>query len=251
MGAALLPCPSKGITVWGQKKKQAEPAHAKEVEVEGQTVARPFLIKHRKAAKAVVLAFAALALAVPLLVVGLSAGHFAGGKVPAIRLLGLYAFTFAFFNIMTGALAPRFYMVFNPAREYLFHIVSGTLTLAFAVAHGTTVLATTFYRGFSAFWIIGPVALGLLVITVVTALEKNRLAHVWRAVHILNYLIFLAIFIKAMIIGTDVSAATATAELMKSVMILYVVLAAAATTLRVIDRRKIAARRRRAAETAP
>jgi DMSO/TMAO reductase YedYZ heme-binding membrane subunit len=86
---------------------------------------------------------------------------------------------------------------------------------------------------------------------VVTALEKNRLVHVWRAVHILNYLIFLAIFIKAMIIGTDVSAAAATAELMKSVMILYVVLAAAATTLRVIDRRKIAARRRRAAETAP
>jgi hypothetical protein len=219
--------------------------------VERQTVEKPFLIKHRRAAKAVVLTFAALALAAPLLVVGLSAGHFAGGKVPAIRLLGLYAFTFAFFNIMTGALAPRFYMVFNPVREYLFHIVSGTLTLAFAAAHGTTVLATTFYRGFSAFWIIGPVALGLLVITVVTALQKNRLAHVWRAVHILNYLIFLAIFIKAMIIGTDVSVATAAAYAMKSVMILYVVLATAATTLRVIDRQRIAARHRRAAEVAP
>jgi hypothetical protein len=214
--------------------------------VERQTVEKPFLIKHRRAAKAVVLTFAALALAAPLLVVGLSAGHFAGGKVPAIRLLGLYAFTFAFFNIMTGALAPRFYMVFNPVREYLFHIVSGTLTLAFAAAHGTTVLATTFYRGFSAFWIIGPVALGLLVITVVTALQKNRLAHVWRAVHILNYLIFLA-----MIIGTDVSVATAAAYAMKSVMILYVVLATAATTLRVIDRQRIAARHRRAAEVAP
>jgi len=220
---------------------------AKEYSLDGQMGNRRFLIEHKRPARVVTLAFAALALAAPLLVVGLSAGHFGGGKVTAIRLLGLYAFTFAFFNIMTGALAPRFYMVFNPPREYLFHIVSGSLALAFAIAHGTIVLATTFYRGFSAFWVIGPVALGLLLLTVVTALEKNRLAHIWRAVHILNYLIFLAIFVKAMVIGTDVSVATTGAYAMKSVMILYVLLAAAATVIRVVDRQRLVARRRSAA----
>lgn len=217
----------------------------------GQAVKGRFLIGHKRTARAVALIFGTLALAAPLLVVGLSAGHFGGGKVAAIRLLGLYAFTFAFFNIMTGALAPRFYMVFNPPREYLFHIVSGSLALAIAAAHGITVLATTFYRGYSAFWVIGPLALGLLLLTVVTALEKNRLAHVWRAVHILNYLIFVAIFIKAMAIGTDVSAATGGAYAMKSIMILYVVLAAAATAIRLIDRRRLEARRRAAASYAP
>jgi len=66
-------------------------------------------------------------------------------------------------------------------------------------------------------------------------------------VHILNYLIFLAIFVKAMVIGTDVSVATTGAYAMKSVMILYVLLAAAATVIRVVDRQRLVARRRSAA----
>jgi len=115
-----------------------------------QTGTGRFLIEHRRSARAVVLVFAVLALAAPLLVVGLSAGHFAGGKAVAIRLLGLYAFTFAFFNVMTGALAPRF--------------------------------------------------------------------------------------------GTDVSASTTGANVMMSIMIVYLLLAVAATAVRQVDRRRLTAR---------
>ena len=75
----------------------------------------------------------------------------------------------------------------------------------------------------------------LLIVTVASALEKNRLRHVWRAIRLINYLIFTAVFVKAMIIGQDLSASTATAYAMKSIMILYVVLAAAATLVRVRD----------------
>ena len=219
--------------------------------MEQHAVRPPFLIAHKRQAKAAVLSFAALALAAPILIVGFSPGHFAGAQASAIRLLGLYAFTFAFFNIMTGALSRLFYMVFNPAREYLFHIVCGATALGLALAHGIIVLVTHFYRGFSWPWVIGPVALVLLIVTVASALEKNRLRHVWRAIHLINYLIFTAVFVKVMIIGQDVSAATSTAYAMKSIMILYLVLAAAATLAQARDYSRTAARRSAAAKSAP
>lgn len=212
---------------------------------------RPFLAKHRKVLRIVILVLAVCALAAPVIVVGLSPGGFSPAGPAAIRLLGLYAFTLIFFNIMTGALAWRFYMIFNPVREYLFHIVAGTAGFSLAIAHGAVVFSMVFFRGFNKVWIVGPVALGLLALTISTAIEKERFQGLWRKIHVINYAIFVGIFIKAVIIGTDVAAPGTWAGVMEALMIVYVVLAAGATAVRLADLERQEGARREAAERAP
>lgn len=197
----------------------------------------------------VVLVVAALAaLAAPALIVGLSAGGFGGAKAATLRLAGLYAFTLMFFSIVTGALAPRFYILFDPRRAYRFHIACGAAGFGLAVVHGTVVLVTGYFRGYNAVWVIGPVVIALMAVTIATALDHHRLPRVWRAMHQINYALFAAIFVKALVIGQDVSAPTAAARAMKAIMVLYVALAAAALLARLSERMKARARRARAAD---
>jgi len=194
----LLPWQSKGITVSCQKKKQGVAGTHEGVEVERQTVEKPFLIKHRRAAKAVVLTS--------------RCSHWRRlcwwSDCPrALRrrqgagdqAAGLYAFTFAFFNIMTAPSRPGSTWSSTGARVPVPH----RLGHAHARIRGrsrTTVLATTFYRG-SPLSGSSAVALGFWSSCGDGAAEEQAGSRL-EAVHILNYLIFLAIFIKAMIIGT-------------------------------------------------
>jgi DMSO/TMAO reductase YedYZ heme-binding membrane subunit len=205
---------------------------------------RRFLIAHKRPLKVIGISLAVAALAAPMLVVGLSPGGFSNASFSALRVLGLMAFTLIFLSILTGAMRPEFYMVYNHSRVYRFHIATGALGFCLALAHGVIVLVTKHYVGHPAVWIVGPVALGLLVVTIWAALDKRRLAVIWRAIHQINYLIFVAIFIKAVMIGSDVVTVDITSEIMKSLMILYVVLAAGALAVRMRDYRKMSARRR-------
>lgn len=72
-----------------------------------------------------------------------------------------------------------------------------------ALIHGVLVLAYSFQKGHSFVWVIGPVTPALLAVTVAAALERKRLGSTWRWIHRLNYLIFVAVFLKAVAIGTD------------------------------------------------
>jgi hypothetical protein len=202
---------------------------------------RRFLLAHKKPVKATVLVLTTAALAAPFLVVGLSPNPL----FSALRLTGLLAFTLIFLSIVTGAVRTPMYMVFNPRRAYVFHIATGVLGFFLAVAHGTIILVTKHWQGYKAFWIIGPVALGLLVLTIYAALDKKRLPRIWRRIHQINYLIFVAVFVKAVLIGSDLVTADTTSYVMKTLMILYMVIATAATAYRVMDYEKMAARRRR------
>ncbi|MHB8895593.1 MAG: hypothetical protein ACYC99_10515 [Candidatus Geothermincolia bacterium] len=213
----------------------------------GRSRRQQFLVSHKKPLKAVVIALAAATLAVPLLIVGLSPGGFSNASFSALRLLALYAFTLIFIEIVTGAMRMEFYILFKPARVYRFHVAAGALGFCMALAHGATVIATKHIAGHPAVWVIGPIALGLLAVTAFVALDKRRLPRVWRRIHQVNYLIFVAIFVKAAIIGTDVRTIDATAHVMRAVMVLYVVVAAAATAVRIADYRRMAARSRRPA----
>jgi hypothetical protein len=194
---------------------------------------RRFLLAHKKPVKATVLVLTTAALAAPFLVVGLSPNPL------------FLAFTLIFLSIVTGAVRTPMYMVFNPRRAYVFHIATGVLGFSLAVAHGTIILVTKHWQGYKAFWIIGPVALGLLVLTIYAALDKKRLPRIWRRIHQINYLIFVAVFVKAVLIGSDLVTADTTSYVMKTLMILYMVIATAATAYRVMDYEKMAARRRR------
>jgi len=204
---------------------------------------KKFLLRYKKPARVLVLVLALAAISAPALIVGLSPGGFSNVSFSALRVLGLYAFTLLFMSIVTGAARTQFYMIFRPKRVYNFHIAAGVLGFGFALAHGVIVLVTKHYVGHSGIWVIGPVTLGLLVLTIYVAFDKRRLAHVWRAIHIINYAIFVGIFIKAMTIGTDVRTIDTTAHVMRVIMVAYVVIAAGAVGLRL---RGIAERRNRA-----
>ena len=205
---------------------------------------RCFLIAHKRPLKVIGICLAAAALAAPILVVGLSPGGFSNVSFSALRVLALLAFTLIFLSILTGAMRPEFYMVYKPTRVYWFHIATGALGFCLAIAHGVIVLVTRHYVGHSGVWIIGPIALGLLAVTIWAAIDKRRLAHIWRVIHQINYVIFVGIFIKAVMIGSDVVTVDTTSEIMKSLLILYVVIAAGALAVRMRDYGKMSARRR-------
>lgn len=61
------------------------------------------------------------------------------------------------------------------------------------------------YRDHPATWLIGPITLGLLIVTMAVAANRKKLPALWRRVHQLNYLIFVAVFVKALLIGTTLT----------------------------------------------
>lgn len=73
----------------------------------------------------------------------------------------------------------------------------------------------------------------LLAVTVFAALDRKRLPRVWRRIHQINYLIFLAVFMKAVAIGSDVSAPLGYATTLKVLFSIYLAVAAVATALRI------------------
>jgi len=196
---------------------------------------RRFIVSHRAPLRVALLALAAAALAAPILVVGLSPGHFQNVSFSVLRLAALYAFTLIFLNILTGALRVQSYMLFNPRRAHRFHIVTGLAGFTLAAAHGFVVVATGHYRDHPLVWVIGPIALALLLVAIAFALDRKHWPGIWRRIHQVDYVIFAAIFVKAMLIGSDVVTITPTAQAMKAIMILYVVIAALAAAVRVRD----------------
>ncbi len=213
--------------------------------------ARSFLKDHRHPAAGALIALSACMLAAPPLIISASPLGWSNWTSWTVRLLGMYAFTLIFMNIVTGALAPYFYVVFKARREYLIHLVTGAAGFLFALAHGVVVLTQRYYRGFSAVWIIGPVTLGLLAVTIWVALDRSRLKKAWRVVHQLNYLVFIAIFVKAIVIGTDLNVASGAQKALITLFSCYVGVAALALAARV-RRYKVQARgRRRAAAPSP
>jgi len=205
-----------------------------------------YVKKHRRPVEAVLVLLALGMLAVPPIVLSLTTGGWANWISWTTRLFGLYAFTLIFMNIVTGAMAPYFYAVFGARGEYLIHASTGALGFLFALAHGLIVITQRYYRGYNAVWLIGPVALILLVLTVWVALDRVRLKRVWRFIHQVNYAIFVGIFIKAVIIGSDLKGTSGAQQALMVIFSAYVAIAALTLLARVRRYQLLAARRRKA-----
>ncbi len=186
-------------------------------------------------------------LAVPLIIVSAQAGGLTATLLSLLRLMALYAFTFIFMTIVTGAMAPYSYAIFGTRGAYLLHVITGALGFLLALTHGLIVVTQRYYRGYNAAWIIGPVALILLVFTVWVALDRKRLKKVWRGIHVINYAIFVGIFVKALLIGGDFKGANAAQTALMVLFIVYVAIAGLATLDRLRRYRGQMARRRHAA----
>jgi predicted ferric reductase len=139
------------------------------------------------------------------------------------RLFGLYAFTLILVQVTFCSFREPLRDILGAAEWYGFHHNAGKIAFILALAHPTTLLVYSylshdfsFYKSivsFSSgyfFYSLGPVALYLLVIVLITVFFfKTRMwgdLPLWRRLHTLNYLIFIFAFAHSFAIGTDVAA---------------------------------------------
>ncbi len=202
----------------------------------------------RTALKVILISSFAAALALPPVVLFVWAGA-SWSYFTAMRLLGLEGFTLIFVNIVTGATSRNLYRVFKAKRVYRLHVATGVAGFLLALAHGLIVFAEQYFRDYSAAWLIGPVALAVLAVTAYVALDKKRLRRVWRRIHQVNYLIFAALLVKVLLIGSDFTVSLGYATALKAIFITYGAAAAVATALR-IWQYEDAARKKRARQAA-
>jgi hypothetical protein len=192
----------------------------------------------RRALQVLILTAAAAALAVPLLAVLDRSLPGVDALWKAQRLTGLYAFTLAFFNVVTGSMGIPIYRVFRPRLVMQVHRAFGITVVALAVVHGGIGVARGF-TGYSKLWVIGPIALALMVITGLTALYRKSVSY-WHVVHLLNYAVLAILFVKVLIIGTDLR------QLLWLDVVFYVYIAVAAAGLVYRAGKLLLQRRRRA-----
>jgi len=183
--------------------------------------------KPRRALQTLILTAAAAALLVPLLAVFARSLPGVDAIWKAQRLTGLYAFTLAFFNVITGSMGIPVYRVFAPRLVMRVHRAFGITVVALAVVHAGIGVARGF-TGYSKLWVIGPVALALILLTALTALFRKSVSY-WHVIHILNYVVLAILFVKVLVIGTDLR------ELawLDAVFYVYMAIAVAGLTYRV------------------
>ena len=203
---------------------------------------RKFLAAHKKPISAALYVLIVGLMVVPVLAVTMSHAKMQDTWTAIMRVSGLWAFTLIFFNLVTGPLSRYFYAVFKPKRVQAFHIATGASGFALAVMHGTIVFVMAHYRDHPAIWLIGPIALGLMIVTMAVAANRKRLPQYWRRIHQLNYVIFAALYIKVMWIGSNVTAPTAAGNAMKALLSLELLAVALATYLRVRTRVRVSSK---------
>lgn len=81
-----------------------------------------------------------------------------------------------------------------------------------------------------------------MAVTMGTAMSRRRLPQLWRRIHQLNYVIFAALYIKVMWIGSNVTAPTAAGNAMKALLSLELLAVALATYLRVRTRVRVSSK---------
>lgn len=180
----------------------------------------------------------AIALAVVTLVLPMALAAMRPAKITA-----MLAFALIFQNIMTGSAGLPFYRIFKPKLVQRYHIVTGVLGFSLSVAHMVLLLLSTSLSYYSKAWIIGPVALALLAVTITTALNRRRLPRVWRRIHQVNYVIFVLVLVKAFLIGSNVRSMTS----LKVVFALYAAAAACGLAYRLFRYGRSRARKAAAA----
>ncbi len=126
-----------------------------------------------------------------------------------LRFSALMGISLLFLQIMTGAFRPLLRRVFAPEALNLFHQGFGLAGLGFLLAHFLFLFhgIGEHWAGLNhGFFLLGPVTLTLLTVTVVTALLRGHLRPtVWIRLHVLNYLLFAVGAIHGLGVGTQTS----------------------------------------------
>lgn len=162
----------------------------------------------RSAVRAALFAAALGLILIPPLAVGLSANAAADPLWTALRIGALEALTLVFINIVTGSFRRPLAQVFKARWLHTAHQATGLLGFALALAHGLMALAFGI-AGYSAgpVW-IGPAVLVVLAAAILAALLRRNLRRSWRWIHRLNYLVFAAVLVHGLSLGSDLRAHT-------------------------------------------
>ncbi len=122
------------------------------------------------------------------------------------RLAALLALGFIFLEIMSGSFRPLLLRVFEGRTMRAVHVAFGLTGLGFALAHFgllIPILGEPWAEDNRVLFLFGPIALGLLILTIGTALYRNRLRNSWAWLHLLNYLIFTGVIFHGLVIGHE------------------------------------------------
>ncbi len=170
--------------------------------------------------------------AIPLVAVLLSDTASADTVWTALRIAALEALTVIFVSIMIGSFHPFFNRLARPRLVNRLHIATGIAGFSLAIAHGSVafVFGIAGYRQ-GAVW-VGPVALGLLAAGIAAALLRARFKRSWRWVHRVNYLVFVAVLVHGLLLGTDLRSG----PLLRVVLGVYAAMAAAGLVRRAVRR---------------
>jgi DMSO/TMAO reductase YedYZ heme-binding membrane subunit len=130
-----------------------------------------------------------------------------------LRGIGLIAFTSIFVQIMLGSFRPFFNKTYDSVKIYWFHNYLGLITLVLALVHAgarsllfgvinTLLLNTNLAVN------LGMIALYFMVLTVGTSdlkfFFKVKIGYnFWRMIHLLNYILFILVYVHAVMIGTE------------------------------------------------
>ncbi len=173
-------------------------------------------------------------LALPPVAVTLSGTAGADPLWTFLRLVGLEAFTILLLNLVVGAYRPLLARLTRPRPLQRLHLWAGTAAFALAVSHGLSVFLFGI-PGYPAYGVwIGPGVLAALLVTVASALLRTRLARYWRHLHRLNYALFLAALVHAVILGSDIRSN----HLLLSCALLYGAVAAGGFAFRLLHARR-------------
>ena len=143
-----------------------------------------------------------------------------------VWFLALMGISLLFLQVLTGAFRPVLRRVFAPRALNQFHKAVGLAGFALVAGHFLFLLPNI--RGHWAaskhgFFVLGPIALFALAVTVATALMLGRLhPRTWIRLHVLNYGVFVVGAIHGLAIGTQTGTPAA-----RVIFALYLALAAA------------------------
>lgn len=132
------------------------------------------------------------------------------------RILGLYAFSIIFIQIILGSGRSLLGKIFSPSLVLKTHMNTGKLALLLVLLHPTLLYLTFFTKGdlsyVTAFmqgesllyFAMGVTALILILISGFVAIYRLSIGPKWVYIHRINYLIFWLIFIHSFKLGVDV-----------------------------------------------
>jgi hypothetical protein len=148
-----------------------------------------------------------------------------------LRLCALLGISLLFLQMVTGAFRPALRRVFKARTIQGFHAASGVLGLAFVISHFVLMIPSIGEHWANlnhSFFVLGPIVLAVLIITVGTALVLRR-THpaAFSRLHVLNYVVFIVGVVHSTAIGTQGSTVAG-----RALLALYAVIGLAGLTYR-------------------